>query len=403
MGGEVVHSVVVRHQEGRPRLGGGGFDVLNPRFGRESGDVVPDVRPASAVVPGDLDVSIVGSHPDHTGFHRGFGHGVDGGVELGRRVVVVDLAPGVQLLLRVVGGEVRADDVPGIAVVPASEEDVPAPVDHGGIVGGDDDGGVPVKAVPGLAHVLALGAHHPGVGLDGPGLAGPGVGDAEVPALGVGVDQPGLARNGNRVESVPAAHRVPLVGQDGPAPGFGGAAPVSVVLEASADPVGIPVVHEDVVELGEVHVPPDVEVDAAVEAHLESAVASGKHMLSVGRIDPDGLVVSVDPRCDPLEGPSPVGGFGHPPGQGEDRVRVGRIDENVGVVEGPEVQVPVVVHHPPVLPVVVGPEEGAGRGELGDEVDDVGGGLGHAEPGRAMGSSGRVSIFFQLSPPSRET
>jgi len=83
---------------------------------------------------------------------------------------------------------------------------------------------------------------------------------------------------------------------------------------------------------------------------------------------------------DAFEGAAPVGRFRQRARERVERLVVGRVDIDVGVVEGPEVdQVLVVVDHRPRLAVVVGHEEGAGGGVLGDQVDDVRTRLSHAD------------------------
>ena len=139
----------------------------------------------------------------------------------------------------------------------------------------NDDGSIPIEAVPGLEHALALRSNHPGMWLDGAGLARLGIGDTEVTALGVGIHEIGLARYGNREEAISAANRVPFARHD-PARfvGLRRAAPVAVVLQAATDVVGIPIVHEDVVVLREAEIAEDVEVGAAITAHLHTAITA---------------------------------------------------------------------------------------------------------------------------------
>ena len=53
------------------------------------------------------------------------------------------------------------------------------------------------------------------------------------------------------------------------------------------------VVVEDLVELAQHHVAPDVVVEAAVEAHLVAAVGAAEDVVAVGRVNPQRLVVAV--------------------------------------------------------------------------------------------------------------
>ena len=302
-------------------------------------------------------------------------------MEFGCCVVVVDLATGIELLRRIVRGEVGADDIPRVAVVPAAEDDVAAPVHGTRVVRRYDDRRVPVEAVPRLEHALPLRTDHERPRLDRPRLPRVGVRYAEVAALGVRIDQVRLTRDRHSVEAVAAGHGVEVAGQyASPVVEPARTAPVSVVLQPAAHVIRIAVVHEDVVVLRKAEVAEDVEVGAAVVRHLHAAVRAGEHALTVGRVDPVRLVVSVHVVGDSLEGSTAVGRLRQPARERIQRLVVGRVDVDVGVVEGPEVElIPVVVDHRPRLAMVIGPEERAGGGILGDQVDDVRARLRHAD------------------------
>jgi len=194
-------------------------------------------------------------------------------VEFGGRVVQVDLAAGIELLLRVVRREVGADHVPRVAVVVAAEDHVAAPVHGAWVVRRNDDRRVPVEAVARLEHALPLRADHERPRFDRAHLPRVDVRNAEVAALGVRIDQVRLTRHRHGVEAVAARHRVEVAGQDAAAvvePAR--STPVAVVLQSAAHVVGIPVVHEDVVVLREAEVAEDVEVGTAVVRHLHATV-----------------------------------------------------------------------------------------------------------------------------------
>ena len=390
---EVVEAVVVDGHVRGSGIRGRRLDVADPGLGGQTGNAVAHVRPCRAVVTGDLHVAVVGADPDHARLELVLGDGEDRGVEFGGRVVEVYLATGIELLLRVVGGEVRADHVPRMAVVVAAEDHVAAPVHRARVVRRDDDRRVPVEAVPRLEHSLPLRPDHERPRLDRPHLSRVDVRDAEVAALGVRVDQVRLTRHRHGVEAVAAGHRVEVAGQDAAAvvePA--GAAPVAVVLQPAAHVVRIAVVHEDVVVLRQAEVAEDVEVGAAVVRHLHAAVRTGEDPLAVFRIDPVRLVVPVHVVGDAVEGATPIGRLRQPARERVQRLVVGRVDEYVGVVEGPEVElVLVVVDHLPGLAVVVGPEERARSRVFGDQVDDVRTRLRHADadPGHGLVRRGR--------------
>ena len=123
-----------------------------------------------------------------------------------------------------------------------------------------------------------------------------------------------------------------------------------------------------------------MEVGASVVRHLHAAVRAREDPLAVFRVDPVRLVVAVHVVGDAVEGPASVGRFRQPARERVQRLVVGGVDVDVGVVEGPEVElVLVVVDHLPGLAVVVGHEERAGGGVFGDQVDDVRTRLRHAD------------------------
>ena len=129
-----------------------------------------------------------------------------------------------------------------------------------------------------------------------------------------------------------------------------------VVLHAAVDPVGVPVVHRDPVELADRQVVDAPEGEAAVVGLVQTRVAGEVEVFGIGRVDPHGVMVGVHP--DVVGGPlgdlgegaaavlAPVGRSG----QGVDAVLVRRVDEDVRVVHGADV---LIAHLLPALAAVL--------------------------------------------------
>src|SRR2546423_1885854 len=80
-----------------------------------------------AAVGGHLQIAVVGADPDGVRVARGLADHRDGGVGLRRGVVHGDAARlFLALLLRIVGGEIRRDALPGVAAIPGAEEELRA-------------------------------------------------------------------------------------------------------------------------------------------------------------------------------------------------------------------------------------------------------------------------------------
>ena len=94
----------------------------NPGSFRQVGDVADYVGPGLAGVAGDLQISIVGAYPNGLRFPRRFADGINGGVHLGIGIVN-GYAAGFFLFLffRIVGGQIRRNAIPGLAVIAGAE------------------------------------------------------------------------------------------------------------------------------------------------------------------------------------------------------------------------------------------------------------------------------------------
>jgi len=96
----------------------GGSDASDAPETRDTRDVIPDLRPTLAPVPGDVKPTVVGPGPKKPLSQRRFGQGVEHRAVVGHEVVMGHPAGGLLVLFQV-PGEVRADDVPALPSVPA--------------------------------------------------------------------------------------------------------------------------------------------------------------------------------------------------------------------------------------------------------------------------------------------
>jgi len=112
------------------------------------GQGATDPFPGLAAVAGQLHMSVVGAHPDDPLLHRAGGDRQDGGVILGPADVPGQAAAIALLLLgRVVAGQVRRDDLPGLPLVPAAVHELAAVVDRFRIERVNGQGRVPIVAM----------------------------------------------------------------------------------------------------------------------------------------------------------------------------------------------------------------------------------------------------------------
>ena len=342
-----------RDQAGHVRL------IRHP--GQVSGQVVPGLAPVAA----PLQVAVVGPHVDDPLFERGDGDGHDLAETrdpvvarqrvLGHRDVHDGQLVAIEALRQVVG--------PGPRVAPVGRDEKPVPaVIHGvRVVRRDHDGTVPVEAVA-LAAVLRL---RP----DQLGLGGPAVQPAQVAVLGFHVDGVRVARDRLRVEPVPAPDPEPVLVADPLAEeGARRRAPAPVVLKAAVDHVRGAHVVADLVELPQRDGVHEVPAPAPVPRNVDPPVVPEHHVVRVGGIDPQGVMIHVDP-LDPVgcEGPPAVLGVVHLGPQDPDALVVVGVDADLAVVHGPRVG---VAHALPGESLVLGTEHSAFP-VLDDGVDDA--------------------------------
>ena len=271
-----------------------------------------------------------------------------------------------------------------VAPVARYEQAVAANIDGVGVVPGDQTRTYPVPAI----RILALRrgqpqAHH---------VAGPVVKTGPRTVLRVDVDGASV-RVGLLVHPVAEAALAPLVVHDPlPRAGRRGAHPGVVVLHAAVDPVRVPVVDGDPVEL------PDRDIVDAPEGHapvvglVQPRVAGEVEVVGVGRVDPHRVVVGVDAHVvggalrDLGEGASAVLAPVRRGRQRVDAVLVGGVDEDVRVIHRPDV---LVAHLLPALAAVLAAVSTRFGGMLNKNVKYLGIGGGHGDPDTALVALGQ--------------
>ena len=100
-------------------------DLRHPGLCRKVWNVAVDQRPvagaSTAAVARHLHVAVVGADPDDAGFDGRLGHSEDGGVELRRGVVVVDLTARIEQLVGLGIRQVGADHLEAVVLVGAAK------------------------------------------------------------------------------------------------------------------------------------------------------------------------------------------------------------------------------------------------------------------------------------------
>ncbi len=242
-------------------------------------------------------------------------------------------------------------------------------------VGADEERGVPVPAVLGLA--LAR------LGLDGRRLAARAVEAGQIAVLGLGVDDVRVFRIDGRLEAVPGVGRDPVgvddaVGARRP----GRSAQAVVVLGPAVDVVERRVVvGRDLVELGHRQVGHVLPGPAAVERLVDAAVVAVEEVVRVRGIDPQGVRIPVLAFvAEGLPGRAAVVGDLEKDVHGVDALRVfGIADDLLVVVAARGVGAPPLPGGPAVRAAV---EAALVLLSLDDGVEEAGddGGEGQADP-----------------------
>ena len=102
---------------------------------RRIGHVGPDLGPRISPVPCEVDPAVVGSDPDQASPNRRLGQSDDGGMGFGTGDIPGEASTLGVGQVRIVGGKIRADDLPTVAPIEALEEPVSSEQNGVAVVG----------------------------------------------------------------------------------------------------------------------------------------------------------------------------------------------------------------------------------------------------------------------------
>ncbi len=285
--GPVGPAVVIEDHVSCGRVEFGGFDMRNPGGRRclsffPAGQVFRNKVPGLPIVLRHLKVPVIGSDPDHAFLHRARSDTEDRGVVFRVRDIQGQTAAfGLFLLLRVIGGQIRADDLPGSPFIRTAVDELTSEIDGGRFKGVHGKTGIPV--VP----VLDV-----GFGRDD-AAAGPesGVKIVQVSSLGHAVSGPGFFRVGLGVEPVAASDCSPqVIIERSFLQHIGRSHPGAVILESSVHVVRHLHVEAHMVKLAERKILHETPALAPVGADHHTSVIPDDHPFSVG-MDPHGMKI----------------------------------------------------------------------------------------------------------------
>ena len=220
-----------------------------------------------------------------------------------------------------------------------------------GVRGRNGDRRRPVEAVLEVGGLRVV--HGPKVRPNEPRDTGPEVEAADEAVLRVHVDDRRVARRRDRVLSVASRDGEPLRAALSAGPDVARrAAPGVVVLEAAAQLVGVVRVGRHHVELTDRQVVEEAPRLATGGGHVRAAVVPLDHAVGVLRIDPQGVVVHVNPTIDVTRRLAAVIGLAQLVGREEHLAVVHGRDRDQREVERPDVESVVVADLGPVIPHV---------------------------------------------------
>ena len=322
------------------------------------------VLPRLAVVARHADRSVVGAHPDHALLKARLDHRVDSRVDLLARHVARDRIARDDLVLRLLGRQVRADDLPGDALVDRAMQHVRRLVDDPRVVRRDIDHGLAREAVldvVGVVSVTVLRIDPVVLLLAGDRVVAADFALAGAPhhlAVWLRPDLAGLAARCllpalRRVLEAPRHRRNARNDQRG------------VVLLRHVEAVGVLLIDRHHVVLGGRLVENRRPALAAVEADVGAAVVDLQDGVRVVRVEPHAVVVAMR-VVDRHERLAAVDRLLQAQLVDPDFVLVLRVDVDVVEVERPRAQALAAVDHRPRLAGVVRAVETAGVAEALD-------------------------------------
>ncbi len=298
---EVAAEVPVDGDQRTARIRRRDVDRLDTAPRRQVRDVVRHVLPVLAPIPGHLHQPVVGTDPDHLGVRRGRNDGEDRIVVLRPRVVLNDRPARWPLLGAVVARQVGTDHLPGTTAIGAAKDHIATGVEHLRIVRGDRKGRLPGETIAcpvGATPVVIARERLDVVQL----LLGAVVNEIR-PVLPFVVDQVRVIGGHHAVDAIIAVEPDPgPIGDAERVLARARTAPGVVVLQTAADLIEEPASGGDVVVLLERDVVQERPVLAVVERERHAAVVALDDAPAAARVDPDRVVVHVDPVRNALPG-----------------------------------------------------------------------------------------------------
>jgi len=217
----------------------------------------------------------------------------------GASIIDSNRAARVLLLLGVVGGEVRANLNPGVTPVNGFKKKIASEVEHVAIMRRKKYGRVPVKTIGLFAQL--------GLRPDSYRFARPEVISFNAAHLEVTVEDIPFLRVNLSIKAVAAAAGIPHVEEDaGAVSRLAWSSPVTVILEANIDIIGVAPVIGDVVDFSPGGGLNGVTMNSSVPRDIEAAVIAADNMLRIMGVNPDYVMVWMGAPKNSLKGSAPV-------------------------------------------------------------------------------------------------
>ncbi len=332
-----------------------------------SGHLRDDIFPGLAAIAGDLDISVIGSGPQHLRGQRRFADGGDGRKFLNavmprKGLLVRGFSEDLQFVAVRAGGQVAANTRPTIALIGGFEKIISRVINSFVVECGNRNRRIPLEAVVRLAQL--------GFRLDRTLLSGAHVSPRQVAVLRLGVHNPRLDVVDLGVEPVSAVnHRPVFVGDSIARSGLARPAPASVVLQSATNVVRLFIVQADFIKLSYGDGVLEVPALPVVVAPVNSAVAAGNDVIRIRGINPHGVKVAVNfLHSAVVEGLAAVFREKHRRAQHPDAQIVVGIDPHLAVIRRPRVG---VAHFLPAFALVLAAVDAA-LVVLHQRVNDVG-------------------------------
>src|SRR5436190_13067799 len=261
-----------------------GLDPTYPGVWRKAGNVSDHIVPALSSIAGQLQVAIVGSHPDHILVLGRFADGINSRVHLRRGVIDRDSARlFLFLFLRIIRRQIRRNAFPTLTMIARAKEKLRAHIEGPFLVRRKRHRGVPIPAQFFLVVWLGLNVAR---------FVGVTIYPTDITALVFGIDVIGIAGIRETEEAITSEHVFPS-GIGNPTGILRVPDPAAVILQSPIDPIRILVVDANMIELRDRKIIAFPPFAPAVVGIPHPAIIAGKNSLRIGWIDPDTMNVAV--------------------------------------------------------------------------------------------------------------